>query len=145
MNWASEHCHRAIVIPAPHSGDPQSTSRPHDVLWGCLWFLLVPTFKYINIGIWPPLWSSGQSSWVQIQRSGFDSQCYQIFWEVVDLERSPLSFVSTSEELLGRRSSGFCLDNREYDLGIRHADHLAHSILKNWHLLLWQAVVARSV
>jgi hypothetical protein len=24
------------------------------------------------------LWSSGQSSWLQIQRSGFDSQCYQI-------------------------------------------------------------------
>jgi hypothetical protein len=29
----------------------------------------------------PPLWSSGQSSWLQIQRSGFDSRCYQIFSE----------------------------------------------------------------
>jgi hypothetical protein len=28
--------------------------------------------------VWPPLWSSGQSSWLQIQRSGFDSQRYQI-------------------------------------------------------------------
>jgi hypothetical protein len=27
----------------------------------------------------PPLWSSGQSSWLQIQRSGFDSQRYQVF------------------------------------------------------------------
>jgi hypothetical protein len=27
----------------------------------------------------PPLWSSGQSSWPQIQRSEFDSQRYQIF------------------------------------------------------------------
>jgi hypothetical protein len=35
----------------------------------------------------PPLWSSGQSSWLQIQRSGFDSQRYQIFWEIVGLER----------------------------------------------------------
>jgi hypothetical protein len=26
-----------------------------------------------------PLWSIGQSSWLQIQRSGFDSLCYQIF------------------------------------------------------------------
>jgi hypothetical protein len=26
-----------------------------------------------------PLWSSGQSSWLQIQRSGFDSRLYQIF------------------------------------------------------------------
>jgi hypothetical protein len=27
----------------------------------------------------PPLWSSGQSSWLQIQRSGFDFRRYQIF------------------------------------------------------------------
>jgi hypothetical protein len=26
----------------------------------------------------PPLWSSGQSSWLQIQRSEFDSRRYQI-------------------------------------------------------------------
>jgi hypothetical protein len=26
----------------------------------------------------PPLWSSGQSSWLQIQRSGFDPSRYQI-------------------------------------------------------------------
>jgi hypothetical protein len=50
----------------------------------------------------PPLWSSGQSSWLQIQRSGFDSRHYQIFWEVVGLERGPLSLVSTTEELLDR-------------------------------------------
>jgi hypothetical protein len=25
---------------------------------------------------WPPLWSSGQSSWLQIQRPGFDSRHY---------------------------------------------------------------------
>jgi hypothetical protein len=47
----------------------------------------------------PPLWSSGQSSWLQIQRSEFDSRGYQILWEVVGLGRSPLSLVSTTEEL----------------------------------------------
>jgi hypothetical protein len=30
-----------------------------------------------------PLWSSGQSSWLQIQRSRFESWHYQIFREVV--------------------------------------------------------------
>jgi hypothetical protein len=30
------------------------------------------------------------------------------------LERGPLSLVSTTEQLLGRRSSGSCLENREY-------------------------------
>jgi hypothetical protein len=62
----------------------------------------------------PPLWSSGQSSWLQIQRSGFDSRRYQIFWEVVGLEQGPLSLVSTTEELLGRKSSGSGMENREY-------------------------------
>jgi hypothetical protein len=62
----------------------------------------------------PPLWSTGQSSWLQIQRSGFCSRRYRIFWELVDLERGPLSLVSTTEEPLGRKSSGSGLENREY-------------------------------
>jgi hypothetical protein len=62
----------------------------------------------------PSLWSSGQSSWLQIQRPGFDSHPYQIFWEVVGLERGPLSLVTTIEELLERKSSGSGLEIREY-------------------------------
>jgi hypothetical protein len=54
------------------------------------------------------------SSWLQIQRSGFDSRGYQIFWEVVALERDPLSLVSTTEGLLKRKSSGSGLENRDY-------------------------------
>jgi hypothetical protein len=59
----------------------------------------------------PPLWSSGQSSWLLIQWSEFDSRRYQI---VVGLERGPLSLVSTIEELLGRKSSGSGLESREH-------------------------------
>jgi hypothetical protein len=47
----------------------------------------------------------------------FDSLRYQIFWEVVGLERGPLSLVSTTEELLRRKSSGSDLDIREYGSG----------------------------
>jgi hypothetical protein len=54
----------------------------------------------------PPLWSIGQSSWLQIQRSGSDSRRYQILWEVLGLERGPLSIVSTTEKPLERKSSG---------------------------------------
>jgi hypothetical protein len=61
-----------------------------------------------------PLRSTGQSSWLQIQRSGFDYRRYHIFREVVGLERGPLSLESTSEELLGRKSSGSGLENRDY-------------------------------
>jgi hypothetical protein len=60
------------------------------------------------------LCGSGQSSWLQIQRSGFDSRRYQIFWEVVGLERGPLSLVSTIEELLERESNGSGLEILEY-------------------------------
>jgi hypothetical protein len=59
-------------------------------------------------------WFSAQSSRLQIQRSGFDSRRYQIFWEVVGLERGPLSLVSTIEDLLERKCIGFGLENREY-------------------------------
>jgi hypothetical protein len=41
--------------------------------------------------------------------SGFNSRRYQIFWEVVGLERGPFSFVKIIEELLEWKSSGFSL------------------------------------
>jgi hypothetical protein len=73
-----------------------------------------PLLFLSSIFTWPPLWSSGESSWLQIQRSGFDSRRYQIFWEVVGLERGPSSLVSTTEELLVRISSGSGLECRYY-------------------------------
>jgi hypothetical protein len=62
----------------------------------------------------PPLWSSGQSFWLQIQRSMFESRRYQMFQEVVGLERGPLRLVSTIEELLGKNISGSSLESREH-------------------------------
>jgi hypothetical protein len=44
----------------------------------------------------------------------FDTLRYQIFWEVVGLERGPLSLMNTSEELLGRNNTGSSLEIREY-------------------------------
>jgi hypothetical protein len=77
---------------------PTSPIRVRDVL-----YLLVKT-----------LWPSSQSSWLQIQRSGFDSWRYQIFWEAMGLKRGPLSLVSTIEEVLERKSSGSGLEIREH-------------------------------
>jgi hypothetical protein len=34
---------------------------------------------------------------------GFDSRRYQIFWEVVGLERGPLSLLKITEEILGSK------------------------------------------
>jgi hypothetical protein len=47
------------------------------------------------------------------------------------LERVPLSLVSTTEELLKRKSrvSGLEIENRA--VGIRHADHVTPSIHKS--------------
>jgi hypothetical protein len=60
------------------------------------------------------LWSSGQSSWLQIQRSAYNSRRYHIFWEIVGLERGPLNLVSTIEELLEWNSSSSGLEIREH-------------------------------
>jgi hypothetical protein len=78
----------------------------------------------------PPLWYNGQISWLQIQRSGFDFRRYQIFWDVVGLERGPLSPVSAVEELLGRKSNGSGLESPDYgcrgsgELSTRHPLYL---------------------
>jgi hypothetical protein len=75
--------------------------------------IMIKNLRYISR---PPLWSCGQSSWLQIQRSGFYSWRYKIFWQVVGLERGPLSLVSTTEVLLERKNSGSGLESREYGL-----------------------------
>jgi hypothetical protein len=78
----------------------------------------------------PPLWSSGESSWLQIQRSGFNFRSYKIFIEVVGLERGQLSLVRIIEELLERLRSGKPILRA---VGIRCADHARPSIRKSCH------------
>ena len=75
-----------------------------------------------------PLWSSGQSFWLQIHRSRVRSRRYQIFCVVVGLERGPLSLVSlmrSIEELLEWKSSGSrSRKQRLTAVGTRWADHV---------------------
>jgi hypothetical protein len=56
-----------------------------------------------------------------------------IFWEVVGLERGPLSLVRIIEELLEWKSSGSGQENRINGREIRCADHATPSISKSWH------------
>jgi hypothetical protein len=64
-------------------------------LWGTNWIDIC----YVEESR-PPLW---RTSWLQIQWFGFDPRRYQNFWEVVGLERGPLSLVCTIEELPGKK------------------------------------------
>jgi hypothetical protein len=73
----------------------------------------------------------GYSFWVQIQKSGLDSLRYQIFWEVVGLERGPLSLVSTTEELLDRKVAAPVQKTENTAVGISRADHVASYICKS--------------
>jgi hypothetical protein len=58
-----------------------------------------------------------------------DSRRYQIFLEIVSLERGPLSLVSITEELLEWKSNtSGSRKSRLTAVGILHADHAAHSI-----------------
>jgi hypothetical protein len=91
--------------PLPQSG-PRAKTIAHP------WHRPFRHFDNFSISV-----LGGQSSWLMIQKPGFDSRRYQIFWEVVGLERCPLSHVSTVEELLGRKSRGSGLEIREYGNG----------------------------
>jgi hypothetical protein len=63
---------------------------------------------------------------------GFDSRRYQIFSEVVGLERGPLSLVRITEELLEWKSSGSGSRKPRFTaVGIRCADHATPSIRKS--------------
>jgi hypothetical protein len=63
--------------------------------------------------------------------------------KVVDLERGPLSLVSTTEELLDRKVAAPVYKTESTAVGIRHADHVAPFI--RTLSLRRQAAVARSV
>jgi hypothetical protein len=65
--------------------------------------------------------------------------------KVVGLERGPLSLVSTTEKLLDRKVAAPVYKTENTAVGIRHADHVAPSILKSWQSLHRQAAVAQSV
>jgi hypothetical protein len=82
-------------------------------------------FDIPGILLGPPLWSSAQSCWLQIQgaRVRFPGGT-RFFWEVVGLERGPLSLVRIKEELLEWKSSGsWSRKLRLTAVGIRCADH----------------------
>jgi hypothetical protein len=75
--------------------------------------------------------------WLQVKRCGFDSRGYHIFWEVVGLERGPLSLVSTIEELLERKNSSSGLESRQY--GRRDQSRWPHGTLYPQKLALTSA------
>jgi hypothetical protein len=82
--------------------------------------------KYDLFNSRPPLWSSGQSSWLQIRRPGFDSRHYQK--KSSGSGTGPLSLVSTNEELLDRKVAAPIWKSENTAVGIRHADHVVPSI-----------------
>jgi hypothetical protein len=109
-----------------HNFESSHFRRPRSTYEANIKVVHIYMYVYIYIYTWllrivcawdslkPPLWPNGQSSWPQIQRSGFDSWRYQILWEVVGVERGPLNLVNTIEELLGRKSWGSGLESRDY-------------------------------
>jgi hypothetical protein len=77
--------------------------------------------------LWPSLWC-------RFRGPEFNSRRYQIFKEIVGLERGPLSLVRITEELLEWKTIGS--GSRKPKLagvGIRCADHATPSIRETWH------------
>jgi hypothetical protein len=98
-------CSASLNYPEPH---PYLLSYRNRIL---------QQINYISVGCnntRPPLWSSDQSFWLQIQRSRVRFQTLPDFQTSSGLERDSLSLMSTIEQLLGRNISGSGLENREY-------------------------------
>jgi hypothetical protein len=99
--------------------------------------MLLRFLSYIR----PPLWSNGQSSWLQ---DWVRFQLLPDFLRSSGSERGPLSLVSTTEELLERKSSSSGLENREY--GRRDPSRWSRGTLYQqiWHWPRRKAAVVRS-
>jgi hypothetical protein len=100
-------------------------SLPSDIITANILNTILYGFSYPSYTLRPPLWSNGQSSWPRVRFPGTTRKK-----KVVGLERGPLSLVSTTEELLERKSSGSGLESENTVVGIRHADHVVPSIRK---------------
>jgi hypothetical protein len=105
-------------------------------------------FKYHQYcHVWRRLTTAFLIQWSEFlaTHAGFDSRSDHIFWEVVGMERGPLSFVRITEELLDWKSSGSgSRKSRLTAVEIRRADHATASIHKSWHLLRRHAALGRS-
>jgi hypothetical protein len=80
---------------------------------GLIWlFSNAFTIETVSKDDGPPLWSSSQSSWLQVRRPGFDSRHYQ--------KKSNGSGTGSTQPreynwgATWQKSSGSCLENREY-------------------------------
>jgi hypothetical protein len=60
-------------------------------------------YVYIYIYIYTYILTAPLAQWSEFLATDADSRHYQIFREVMGLERGPLSLVSTTEELLDRK------------------------------------------
>jgi hypothetical protein len=76
--------------------------------------ILLEHIHFWESGRRPPLWSSCQSSWLQIQRFRIRFLALRYFLRSSGSGTGTTQPLSTIEELFGRKSSGFGLENREY-------------------------------
>jgi hypothetical protein len=92
-SWLSSPWERLYICILPPLWSSGQSSWLHNgdelcFLWGTNWIYICYVEERRS-----PLQSSGQSSWLQIQKFGFESLHYQIFWEVVWSEVHPASWV----------------------------------------------------
>jgi hypothetical protein len=112
MAWTCMHSRDTwhfLCFVSTHPSARCVITRPHTTSLGPKQTSLFYIYKWCGLVVRVPCYSS--------KCPGFDSRLYQIFWAVVGLERGPLSFMSKTEELLGRNSSGSGLESQEYGRG----------------------------
>jgi hypothetical protein len=80
----------------------------------------------------PPLWSSGQSSWLQIQRSRVRFPALQDFLSSSGSGMGSLSPMSTTEELFGRNNCSSSLETRKYSHNTLYPQKSGTNFANKW-------------
>jgi hypothetical protein len=107
------------------------------VIWGKS-FVIHGGYLYLtSVGSWTQDRLCGLVVRVPGYRStypGVDFRRYQIFWDIVGLERGPLSLVIIPKELVEwKSSSSRSRKSRSTAMGIHCTEHVTPSIRKSWH------------
>jgi hypothetical protein len=87
------------TVSAAHMPDNASPRLDH-LHYDTAEYYIVSDVILAGFGKGPPVWSSGQSSWLQIQRSRVRFPALPDIPEILDLERGLLSLVMITEELV---------------------------------------------
>jgi hypothetical protein len=126
---------RTQFLPQENLDDEFTTNHLTSILERLMEIICTCSYNFDScICAWPPLWSSGQSSWLQIQRYRVPFPALPDFLGSSASTTGSTQPLSIIEELLEWKSRGSGSRKLRWTtVGIRCAGHATPSIRRSWH------------